>query len=835
MNDLGPIMPSDLSRHRARTLEVLKPWGMSGLWAHAGTRVPIEKISEAAFLAVQRDSELWAKNSLSYNLLGLMPQDMVDFDLDVRVKDKPSTRGPDWSAEDRAGADDMFRTFLQSLKTIEGFDVRSVFGRASLGGNGHVLIRIAPSEDMPDDIRRGRLAKLAFAVDLGWFTVKLEVRQSPRKKESRQTCVLPGSTYDRDYIKFYSLPDGPPGPHNSVLTPFPLEQVAKAIYRTAFLLSLSLMTNEGERHTTALLASGVLRREVEYTETEGEGGLNRDEARALFEELFADDPEKKARLKVFEDDFGRDVHPHLASYRALGERIGEGTANALKSMLHGQATDALDDMRQNLVFVPGSLVLDFGIEAGTRPIKLFTYNDTRNRHAEKTVQRGRKRVYLFDVLRNSPSRRQVEDTVVIPGVARGCELWEFATGSLVAEPPGLHLINRGAGWAVPYDDSPHPRRAEAEADLKTMLSWLTSKERDHEKIMQLWAFKAQNPIVKPQFAMGVYGGQGIGKNVVLENFPSHIFGVSVMNTTAKNLFGDRFQLQSALGSSLLIVNEVKDLGDFEMAKDLHRNTRFDIDVKYGEKGSQRLFCIPVYLSNESHPSFQIAGETDRTLYVVKAHTMQSLGCASLHEYEVFKMRRKGECEAMLAKLEDYDYCKAFMQIFMEYEVTQKELEDIAGSDSLSEEYRDRGLSPEQLALQRLLEDNCINTQVDIRPPLNLPFARGIFNDGFNYEYLKHAPGPYPRPLSNRKITQVLRECLGPQGELVDRRGNEGARVYYFPVKLGTLCDTFTRLTGGDIARDTKEHMDTGPYEPDQPTIRNRIDVFSRVDRGSKSF
>ena len=189
---------------------------------------------------------------------------------------------------------------------------------------------------------------------------------------------------------------------------------------------------------------------------------------------------------------------------------------------------------------------------------------------------------------------------------------------------------------------------------------------------------------------------------------------------------------------------------------------------------------------------------------------------------------------MLAKLDDYDYCKAFMQILMEYEVTQEELEDIAESDSLSEEYRDRGLSPEQLALQRLLEDNCINTQVDIRPPLNLPFARGIFNDGFNYEYLKYAPRD-ARPLSNRKITQVLRECLGPEGELSVGRGNEATRVYYFPVKLGTLCDTFTRLTGGDIPRDTKEHMETGRYEPDQPTIRNRIDVFSRVDRGSKSY
>ena len=134
-----------------------------------------------------------------------------------------------------------------------------------------------------------------------------------------------------------------------------------------------------------------------------------------------------------------------------------------------------------------------------------------------------------------------------------------------------------------------------------MLSWLTSKERDHEKIMQMWAFKTQYPMIKPQFAMGVYGGQGIGKNVVLEEFPSRILGASVKSSSAKQLFGDRFSLQTAIGASLLIVNEVKDLGDFELAKDLHRSERHEIDVKYGEKGDHRLFCIPVYLSQREPP------------------------------------------------------------------------------------------------------------------------------------------------------------------------------------------------------------------------------------------
>jgi hypothetical protein len=197
------------------------------------------------------------------------------------------------------------------------------------------------------------------------------------------------------------------------------------------------------------------------------------------------------------------------------------------------------------------------------------------------------------------------------------------------------------------------------------------------------------------------------------------------------------------------------------------------------------------------------------------------------------MQRKDECLAMLTKLEDYDYRHAFMQILMEYPVTQQDLEDIAGSDSLSDEYLNQNLSPAQITLQKMLEQNCINTQIDSRPPLNLPFARSVFDDGFNYVYQQYTKD---KPLSRRKITMVLQECLGDHGKLdMGRARADDARVYWFPVKLGTLCETFKRLTGGEVPCDTKEHQETGPYQPDAPTIRNRCDVFARIDRGSASY
>jgi len=404
------------------------------------------------------------------------------------------------------------------------------------------------------------------------------------------------------------------------------------------------------------------------------------------------------------------------------------------------------------------------------------------------------------------------------------------------EEPGersRHLVNLGAGWAWPYREEPLARRAEAEQDLRTMTGWLSPSAADHAKLMQMWSFKAQNPMTKPQFALGIYGGQGIGKNVVLEQMPQKIFGMSVKHTTAEMLFGTNYSLQSALGSSFLVVDEVTDLQSQQLAKDLARNERHEINVKYGAKGYHRLFTIPIYISNESHPEFSKAGEIERTLYVIKGYTPKSLGCQSLVDYEAFKTRRKTECADMLAKFEDDNYCLAIMQIFMEYPVTQADLEDIWASDSFSEDYIGQGMSAERLALAKLLETNCIHPRLDGPPPLSLPFDRGLFDEGFNYYYQQYAPRE--KPLSGRRINQVLQECLRKSGELQSGRAHEAKRMYWFPAKLGTLCDVFKEMTGADIPRDTQEHEQRGAYEPDPAVIRNRANVFGGLDRRGGSY
>ena len=103
-----------------------------------------------------------------------------------------------------------------------------------------------------------------------------------------------------------------------------LQKLCQAVYGAALRMACAPLTGEGERHNTALLVSGVLRREVEAAEQDGGSGFNRDEARRLFEEIFAHDTEIKARRKVFEADFARDDSSELPGYPALGQAHRRG-------------------------------------------------------------------------------------------------------------------------------------------------------------------------------------------------------------------------------------------------------------------------------------------------------------------------------------------------------------------------------------------------------------------------------------------------------------------------------------------------------------------------------
>ena len=356
MNDASPffVLEPHILRQRQRTVEVLDPWGLKAVYGQPRSKRPVEKITDVNLAKVSPTD--WLDKTSNYNLLGILPRDMVDLDLDVRIKSDLNSRAPDWSQEEKNEAErGIFSVFRDALKeTLGAFDFRALFGRDGLDGNGHLLLRIEQGEDLTLEERRTRLAQLAFTLDLGHFTVKLEVLQPFRKKgaqETKRLCFLPGSIYpEGDYCRFRTVPNGPVSMASNVLEAYPLDLVAKAIYRAALIMACRPLHGEGERHNLALLVSGVLRREVEQTERDG-GSFTRDDASDIFEELFRGDPELKDRLGVFERDFASPDSTGMPGYPALGERIGPETANALRLMLHGRDMGMFDEMRANIIFV----------------------------------------------------------------------------------------------------------------------------------------------------------------------------------------------------------------------------------------------------------------------------------------------------------------------------------------------------------------------------------------------------------------------------------------------------------------------------------------------------
>ena len=59
-----------------------------------------------------------------------------------------------------------------------------------------------------------------------------------------------------------------------------------------------------------------------------------------------------------------------------------------------------------------------------------------------------------------------------------------------------------------------------------MLGWFTANPAHRAKIMQMIAFKVQNPLVKPQFALALSGGQGIGKITFFSRGAAHVLGAA---------------------------------------------------------------------------------------------------------------------------------------------------------------------------------------------------------------------------------------------------------------------------------------------------------------------
>ena len=320
-------------------------------------------------------------------------------------------------------------------------------------------------------------------------------------------------------------------------------------------------------------------------------------------------------------------------------------------MLHGRDIGQLDVMRENIIFVraTGMQCADLSQRTGTGPLGLYEYGGLRNNYAHQIgPDWPASSLRAFDfcaalriagrwmTLSRSPATRA--GSIFIRHPRASC----FRSGKTRAI--SSSSTSRAVGPRLTIRQR-RPRRPPA--GLEEMLSWLSPLPEDRAKIMQMWAFKAQCPLIKPQFALGISGGQGIGKGFVLHDLPRLIFGLTVKRTSADMMFGDRFPLQPAIGASFIIVDEVSNLGNMTSPKTSTATSITTSTSSARTRAQHRIFAIPIYMTNDPHPQFNKPGEIDRTLYIIQAPDQSSLKL-NRSAWAAFELQRKQE---VIAKVE----------------------------------------------------------------------------------------------------------------------------------------------------------------------------------------
>ena len=188
-------------------------------------------------------------------------------------------------------------------------------------------------------------------------------------------------------------------------------------------------------------------------------------------------------------------------------------------MLHGYDRAPIERMRERIVFLKddsGVLRRSRGGDWRATTSRSTPAHSLAHVHNRRDPDPARaRRCRAFVKLQELPSRRQVDGWIMAPGYDQGALLYQVGGGRLspirLAE-TNRSLINRAPGWETPYVEEDLACYDDAKATLDHMISWFTDNPHHHHKIMQTIAFKVQNPLVKPQFALAVVGGQGIGKS-----------------------------------------------------------------------------------------------------------------------------------------------------------------------------------------------------------------------------------------------------------------------------------------------------------------------------------
>lgn len=204
----------------------------------------------------------------------------------------------------------------------------------------------------------------------------------------------------------------------------------------------------------------------------------------------------------------------------------------------------------------------------------------------------------------------------IPGMGCG------ADGEVFPDPKGA-FFNDYRKASIALGD---PKAAQPFVDH---VAKIFNKPGDADQVLNYMAHRVQRPEEKPRFALLIAGGQGVGKDTVIEMCCPAIGAWNVANIDPA-AFDSQFNEFAA--STLVRINETSNLHEMsrwafnERTKVLIAGSpdNATINPKYGQKFSVRMFCGVILTTNHMLSGIYIPAD-DRRYDVIECATLQEMG------------------------------------------------------------------------------------------------------------------------------------------------------------------------------------------------------------------
>lgn len=755
----------------------------------------------------------------------------ADIDADWRPLDRRWTK--ERLLQVRHGSEMIFTL----IRAIGGIQSPHLWGRESRGHWGHLYLPV--HVENKEGLARLLSLSMKKPVIIGEFSLRIEVRCAPDTKAiTKKPFTLPGSVYPHpldaerfDLLQWQLQPEHLPEAFEP-RPPEPVANLAKGLWAALLGVSLAAHWGEGARHDIALLAAGVLARE-----TIDEGAMfDADSAREAMRTLCAafHDDEINDRLQVFDNSLRRlQAGDNVTGYPRLAELVGDDVKLALLRLRGGTDPELFDNLLAKIAYAKlASGRPDVYLDFSTGPHGAVVCDQQAlvrhfHPHADypSIVPPKGKPIPLIRAAIESKRLPRYESALDLPGIPFGTvmikdrEDYREATEDERIDPTTLRHVNIGPGFATELVPQPIPLAELRWRGLwgRHLIALTNNNAAAMVKLDQAIAWAVKHPLEKIPLGLCLTGDGGIGKSATFNVILPAVLGNVIGYTNVLGLEG-QFRLHDLEGKLFYVIEEVNlgaaDLSLKELLKDLMKNPKFDINRKYGAKGTIANRAIPVFLTNERDPNIVIAGQPERSLVLIQGMTRENQGM-TVEEWRIRRDELGDDVAEFVAALRDQEVREAAMHYFMTTEVQRSDFNDNFVSGMIADPYND--LEPMEQAICAMLQDGQICSKLRHSWALRLPFKTEWLVYGIE-EHLRER-GLSRRSLTAKSALKVLRRMLGGDHSVERQpfRDAEGKvrQLNYITMRYGDMIAAASRKAGFEL--EPEYHLTDADFGPNEVT------------------